>query len=90
MPTVRILVYIYTAVYDQTHPERVFRARLLDNQEKANAERYVCGKKSSGRDVSSADLFGTETSIPTVDISITITSMENRPTGVGLYRRRRR
>ena len=45
---------------------RFLEARLLDNQEGANTERYVFG--SSRREVSNTDLGGTGT-IPTVEIS---------------------
>ena len=39
----------YTIVCITPTPGAVFRARLLDNQEGANTERYVFGKLSGGR-----------------------------------------
>ena len=55
-------------------PGAIFQARLLDNQEGANAERHAFGKFSGG--VSNAELFGTET-IPTTVVETSTT--ENRP-----------
>ena len=55
----------------------VFRARLLDNQEGANTERYVLGKLS-------ARWFQTPTFLaPTLFLLVEISTMENRPRGGG-------
>ena len=69
----------WTTVYDTvyvSHPTgTVFQARLLDNQEGANTERYAFGKLSAR--CFHAELFGTDT-IPTSEIS----TMENQPRAV--------
>ena len=71
-----------SAVYDGVHHTspplgRFFQARLLDNQEGANSERYVVGKLSR-RDVSKADLVGTGDTVPP---AVEISTMEDRPRG---------
>ena len=56
---------------------RFFEARLLDNQEDANTERYHTFPESSRRDVSKADRFGTDTIANNVETS----GADNRPRG---------
>ena len=87
----RIYEYVYVPymtvyIYHTSHPPAVvFQARLLDNQEGANTERYVCLQKALGEVFPTPSFLAPalRTAVPT---AVETPSMENRPRWGVIYR----